>query len=309
VKGTNVATMVGDGAVRPTKVQRKKPQRRCLNTEIIFAFLVNAIYNSSVMSEQSHFAASPGLVVQPSTVACSGMTPESAASERIFIYTLSDPRTGEVRYVGKTAYGLQHRLRQHVNDRSVSHKTNWIRSLKAAEVRPIIEVLEEIVTSDEGVWQEAEAFWIESLRQMGCRLTNLRSGGYGGGKLSRESREKVSASLRAATTPERRANSRMHMLKNWDKISAARRAAGWRCPEHVKAKMRGSRISEETKAKLRAINLGKRQTKETIAKRMAKMKGRPLSLEHRMKISRAISGKHAIGVYKSKESPIQLLLL
>lgn len=46
------------------------------------------------------------------------------------IYSLNDPETGEVRYVGKTVSPLYKRLSSHYRDKSKSYKTFWIYSLK-----------------------------------------------------------------------------------------------------------------------------------------------------------------------------------
>jgi len=101
---------------------------------------------------------------------------------RVFIYTLADPVTREVRYVGK-AINLENRLRRHIYTAASSieqnHKTNWLKSLRAKGLKPIIEALEEIIEPTEAQWQEAERFWIEYLRVLGFKLTNLVAGGYG----------------------------------------------------------------------------------------------------------------------------------
>lgn len=66
-----------------------------------------------------------------------------------------------------------------------THKDNWIRQLLSEGVEPVIEPLEYV---PESKWEEAEKFWIESLRQLGFKLTNATRGGEGiaGAKLSPE---------------------------------------------------------------------------------------------------------------------------
>ena len=52
--------------------------------------------------------------------------------EYTHIYSLSDPNTGEIRYVGKTYNQLRKRLYSHLNECKTgnkSHKINWIKSL------------------------------------------------------------------------------------------------------------------------------------------------------------------------------------
>ena len=51
-------------------------------------------------------------------------------NQSTFIYTLSNPITKEVRYIGKTV-NIKDRYRQHIGKRLLdnSHKNNWISSL------------------------------------------------------------------------------------------------------------------------------------------------------------------------------------
>jgi len=94
---------------------------------------------------------------------------------QVTIYSLSDPITGECRYVGK-ANDLASRIRCHrwemKNPKFHTHKVNWLRSLGGAE--PVVAVL---VMADSYKWQEAERYWIAEMRRRGCRLTNFADGG------------------------------------------------------------------------------------------------------------------------------------
>lgn len=96
------------------------------------------------------------------------------------VYTLSDPRTDEPRYVGQTAEPLAVRLKKHcwpsTIKNEVCHRTKWINKLLKAGVQPKIEVLETV--SPESV-NEAEIFWIEQFRALGFRLVNESAGGDG----------------------------------------------------------------------------------------------------------------------------------
>lgn len=94
------------------------------------------------------------------------------------IYVLRDPRTGEVRYVGKTALSLAGRMSAHRRDARggrQTHSAKWIRALLRAGIEPIAQVIEEVA---EG-WAERERFWIAHFRAQGARLTNLADGGGG----------------------------------------------------------------------------------------------------------------------------------
>lgn len=96
---------------------------------------------------------------------------------KIFIYSLSDPRTNQIRYIGKTN-NLKQRYDNHISasTRSRTYKDNWIKQLIALSLRPILQVVEEVHSS---TWREREKYWIGTLRQQGARLTNQLSGGDG----------------------------------------------------------------------------------------------------------------------------------
>ena len=105
-----------------------------------------------------------------------------------FIYGLADPETGDIRYIGKSIRPVG-RLRDHINDQSLCHRTNWIRSLKSRGLDPELIVLESV--QGEWPWQEAERFWIQYAKGHGCNLVNGTSGGDGVSDLPAESRERI----------------------------------------------------------------------------------------------------------------------
>jgi hypothetical protein len=131
---------------------------------------------------------------------------ESEVAVRVTIYALRDPRTGEIRYAGKTKARLPQRLREHLKPsslRSHTHKNYWLRDLLAAGQKPMIEALEMV---DETEWEQREAHHIQRLRGEGCRLTNLTAGGDGLRAAPAEVRAKISAAAkRQWATPEGRA--------------------------------------------------------------------------------------------------------
>lgn len=104
-----------------------------------------------------------------------------------FIYTLSDPETKEIRYVGKCE-NPHKRLREHLNDKRVCHKSSWIKNLKSKGKEPLINIVE---SCDDNNWQLRESFWIRKLRSDGFRLTNMNDGGLGGCSPSPEVIEKI----------------------------------------------------------------------------------------------------------------------
>jgi group I intron endonuclease len=120
--------------------------------------------------------------------------------EFTYIYTLTDPFTNEIRYVGK-ADNLLVRLKEHIKRSSytVTHKNNWIQSLLKKNAKPIIEVLDIVPINDWGFW---EIYWISVIKSWGFKLTNLASGGKGGNQ-GPIINKKISESLKNRTySPE-----------------------------------------------------------------------------------------------------------
>lgn len=94
----------------------------------------------------------------------------------VTIYTLSDPITGEVRYVGKTIQKLKYRLATHIcrNRNNKNHTEAWVKSLLKKDLKPVIE---ELCIVDESMWEDEEKFYISYFRYIGFRLTNHSEGG------------------------------------------------------------------------------------------------------------------------------------
>jgi len=145
-------------------------------------------------------------------------------ASRYIVYGLFCPRTGGLRYVGKSTWGLKRAhdharpsvMRQDAN----TYKGKWVMSLVRGGLRPEVDILEES-NSAEGL-VEAEQFWIGYAKFLGCELTNLTIGGEGalgwragpdtlkkmseakkGRRYSIQHRERISAALRRhVRTPE-----------------------------------------------------------------------------------------------------------
>ena len=118
-------------------------------------------------------------------------TPENR-SKVTFIYTLADPVTKEVRYVGKTVKTLSQRLTGHIysSKKESNHRANWIKSLLRVGRKPLIEYLD-ICSWDES--QKLEIYWISQFISWGFNLINLTEGGEGnlGRNISVENKRKL----------------------------------------------------------------------------------------------------------------------
>lgn len=190
-----------------------------------------------------------------------------------FIYTLANPVTGEIRYVGKSMPG-QNRDGGHCKCTGKTYSANWVRSLKASGLRPKLEILEDVSESE---WEEAEIFWIQYLKFLGFRLTNATIGGRGCHGISAEAREKISAANRGKKMS----------------ISARKKIS-----DFMKTRDLGKKMSAEHKLKISISKKGKPQSSECRAKIKAalqgKLKGRkfgPHTKEHNAKISNSCKGK------------------
>lgn len=97
--------------------------------------------------------------------------------KKFYIYKLTDPISKEVRYIGKTN-NIAIRFSSHINDKSKSHKSSWIKSLKNKSMLPLIEIIEEFDCEKECYLKEIE--YISKYDN----LTNHHLGGIGGDSIS-----------------------------------------------------------------------------------------------------------------------------
>lgn len=94
------------------------------------------------------------------------------------IYTLADPDTGEVRYIGKTVKSLATRLSAHIHSykRERNHRVHWIKSIVLSGKKPAIAYLDNCPWDES---QELERYWIQQFTCWGFNLVNSSLGGEG----------------------------------------------------------------------------------------------------------------------------------
>jgi NUMOD3 motif len=179
-----------------------------------------------------------------------------------FIYGLVDPRTDEVRYIGKSMICPWGRYRKHLfealSENKAGHKCNWIRHLDGIGLRPKLLIIEQEVEEDE--INDRERWWVLFGRSCGWDLTNGTTGGEGSVRWSSDSKENLRQALR------------------------------------------GRQFSEAHIEALRKASTGRRHSPETIAKIVAKNKGRKLSPEHREAFSQYWTGKTHSDEHRRKVS-------
>lgn len=216
----------------------------------------------------------------------------------MYIYGLTDPVTAQVRYVGRTSRPPVQRVIQHIQRSAAGSELpvhRWIAKLLSQGREPGWVVLEKCV---EQTCAEREMFWVEHFAFQ-FKLLNCTSGGekYPGFMLSPETAAKIGDALRGRSElypPER-------MQKLWDarvtshtaetkaKISAAckgqKRTLETRL--NISSALKGKPKPLEQMEALRLINIGRKQTPEHIAKKVAAVTGQKRSEETRTKMRAA----------------------
>jgi len=111
----------------------------------------------------------------------------------IYVYSLKDPNTYEIKYIGKTN-NLNRRYKEHIETHrnKKSKKNSWVISLLNKKMHPIMEIVEKCNIEN---WQEREIYWIKYYKELGFNLKNIQNGG-GRNKyvFTEESRKKMSKS-------------------------------------------------------------------------------------------------------------------
>ncbi len=220
--------------------------------------------------------------------------------ETTFIYGLVDPRTQELRYVGK-ANNPSQRWYNHLctTEREHNHKANWIKQLRQIGMKPEWFSIEEV---DQSQWQEAEIFWIRYFTYIGCNLTNGNEGGMGGVSPTPEVRQKRSVALRGRPKnpesvekmrltktgkPNPKLKGRHVPAEHLKRMGELARTPEARAKQKISHKLRANR--PENIARMKTNNPASRpeaRAKISAAKkgRAAHKKGQRYSAEHRAKL-------------------------
>ena len=202
-----------------------------------------------------------------------------------YLYVLIDPRTVEIRYVGKTI-NPKTRYKGHLYDQSKTHRGAWLRVLRRLELKPVMSILETTDDIKEAAMREQAL--IRDYRGDEFDLVNTTDGGEGmpGFHHTAETKQKMReiALGREASNETRR------------KIGEAGR--GRKCSVATRQKLSealtGRQRTAEHCASIRRAKLGKKRgppSKEWRAKISVALTGRkrkPFTAEHRRKISEAL---------------------
>lgn len=158
------------------------------------------------------------------------------------IYSLNDPDTLEIKYIGKTVQKLSKRLSGHITKAKYNRTTHcscWIYGLLLKGKFPVIQIIENCLGED---WIEREQYWIRYYKDI---IYNHSIGGEKGGLgyiCTEEHKKKISVALKG----------KKRSIQACIAISRG---------------SKGKKLSDETKRKLRDINIGKIQSLETRLKK------------------------------------------
>jgi hypothetical protein len=183
-----------------------------------------------------------------------------------YIYGLVDPRTGEVRYIGKSD-NPRYRLTHHCRNRLYTVKGKWIKELIELGTKPDLCIFECV---DFDKWEEREKWWIRFYLDNGVDLLNSNLGGSGGSYPDTETRKLVAE--RVSKTMRGRPLSESHKKA----LSIARKGI----PPTEKVRQ----------ANIKAMT-GRKLSEESIRKRTLARIGKPLTEEHKKKIGDANRGR------------------
>ncbi len=134
------------------------------------------------------------------------------------IYALVEKITNNIRYIGLTKNPLKYRLSQHLRDRSINHKTNWIKKIGVDNIDIIL--IEDGIKTKEEIC-EREIFFISKYRYDGFNLVNTTNGGEGWNNTKFTENHKLNISLNHSdfSGSKNPMYNRSHTKESRDKIS------------------------------------------------------------------------------------------
>ena len=208
-----------------------------------------------------------------------------------YIYTLSNPLNGQIKYVGKTD-NIEKRYLSHLSKskNKKTYKDCWIYSLLSENINPLIEIIDVVPKSE---WQFWEKYWISQLESWGFNLTNSTEGGDGG-MVTKEVILKLSVKNKGDKNPMYGKSCRDIWVERYGEEKATEM---W---ENKYKKMRGKKISESVKSKISETKKNKNyRHSDEVRKKIGKLSkkmwdnkiDRSLSTEHKNMISDSNKGK------------------
>jgi hypothetical protein len=183
-----------------------------------------------------------------------------------YVYIHIDPRTDEIRYVGKGKNDRASRM-----SRRYGYHKNWIKQLELLGLKPIVRIVEANLKEKEALEKEKEL--ISEYRKNGFNLTNLTDGGDGisGFKMPEEAKKKIAESKIGEKNPMfgKAAYNRGVSPSEESKRKNSKAHLGKPGPN------KGRKFSEESKRKNSEAHKGRKASEETKKKMSEARKGIP----------------------------------
>lgn len=191
------------------------------------------------------------------------------------VYSLIDPISNVVRYIGITRQPIKKRYNGHIYLlKQKSKKISWIKSLSAKGVAPIMDIIDDNLIRSVAFKKEKE--YIKLYLSAGANLTNYSEGGNSRNPIFRS---KDVAEKRVVSAHQKMAMSES-MKKTWaekKKKGSFTTNKGYKHTEETKIKMSLAKkgkpimhllkpISEESRLKMSLAKIGKKASPETIHK-------------------------------------------
>lgn len=117
--------------------------------------------------------------------------------ETTFIYGLIDPRTNQIKYIGKSD-NPKKRLKEHISESRKKNKfgtkkENWINKLFSLNLKPKLKIINKVKFEEYNYWEE---FYIKEYKNKGAKLLNYDEKGLGSisrmKELTKKSADKIS---------------------------------------------------------------------------------------------------------------------
>jgi len=123
-----------------------------------------------------------------------------------YIYTLSDPRNNQVKYIGYSKNPKERYFNHLCTTKLKTKKNSWIKSLKRKDLNPILDLLDECSSIEEV--HDLEVYWISQFKTWGFDLVNGTLGGEG-----REAPVKNETKIKISKTLKDKYSKEPHKLK------------------------------------------------------------------------------------------------
>lgn len=176
----------------------------------------NVVNQVAAMSDYATFLATKARAMHGPLALDCGPSVEEFDSEQgttrgwHYVYGLHDPRTGQLRYVGKSD-NPRGRLTEHMREVRNTHRCNWVQSLKSVGLKPILTIIDATPPGSDWAWMER--VYIASGRRAGLPLTNIADGGEGTRGIPAETLRRMAEARRGTKQSEETKAKRSAALK------------------------------------------------------------------------------------------------